>query len=178
VTRSGARRLLVAGLGLAILTMCATVVAALTPSAANVWQVHVASVTSLRPEGRAILVEVRGLEHLDRAAARLRGCCLMYEFGVARASKTAGLPVYVTRSADEVHAFIGVDPRNGCALEYLQSGPVLHDVCHGSIYDLKGQRVGGPSPFSLDELVITIHNGLIYADATKVIPGRWLAGTR
>jgi Rieske Fe-S protein len=48
---------------------------------------------------------------------------------------------------------------------------MLHDVCHGSIYDFAGQHVGGPSPWSLDELVLTVKGGRVYARTDAVIPG-------
>jgi hypothetical protein len=81
----------------------------------------------------------------------------------------------VRDDADVVHAFIGEDPRNGCALEWLpaarptqQTPEVFHDVCHGSIYDRAGRRVGGPSPWNLNQLTTTIRDDSIWLDSTRI----------
>jgi Rieske Fe-S protein len=55
---------------------------------------------------------------------------------------------------------------------------MLHDTCHGSIYNFAGERIGGPSPWTLDELVVTVRDGRVYASTSAVIPGRWVAGGR
>lgn len=187
MTRRVLRPALAGALMLAAVMLSTAAVAALTPQprGASSPFVPLAALTSVPAEGRAIRVTA-ALDDLDREAMRARKWSYTW-MGVSLVNKSAGLPIYITRNGDSIHAFIGVDPRNGCELRYHETrvpsfrepvGVLLHDSCHGSIYDLKGQRVGGPSPWSLDELVITIRNGLVYADATKVIPGRWLAGTR
>lgn len=103
--------------------------------------------------------------------------------GSAR-NRTADLPLYLVRRADTVRAFIGFDPRTGCRLEYW--GPekqaeahwvgvppsLAHDVCHGTIYDIDGRPIAGPGPYYLDELVINVGRGIVFADATKRVPRR------
>jgi Rieske Fe-S protein len=44
-------------------------------------------------------------------------------------------------------------------------------MCHGSIYDFDGEHIGGPSPWSLDELILTVRDGRVYARTDEVIPG-------
>lgn len=91
----------------------------------------------------------------------------------------ASVTVFLVRDdADMLHAFIGEDPRNGCALEWLPSArsdpgtpEVFHDVCHGSIYDRAGRRVGGPSPWNLNELVTTIEGDHVWADPRQIVTG-------
>jgi hypothetical protein len=96
-------------------------------------------------------------------------------------------PVTVFLVQDEIgvlHAFIGEDPRNGCALEWMQLPPpnnwfidgarvdaVFHDVCHGSLYDRRGRRVGGPSPFDLNALSTEERGADLYVDPAKIIVG-------
>ena len=94
------------------------------------------------------------------------------------------LPIMLVKDAGAIRAFIGIDPRNGCRL--VVEGPKLlpkasgavafHDPCHGSLYDFSGRKIGGPSPWNLDELVITVRNGKVYANPGEVMPGRWIAG--
>jgi hypothetical protein len=32
--------------------------------------------------------------------------------------------------------------------------------------------VGGPTPWTLDELVLSVRDGIVYADLHRVVPGR------
>jgi len=74
------------------------------------------------------------------------------------------------KSGSSVRAFIAIDPRNGCSLEVIR-GTLFHDVCHGSIYTLNGEHAGGPSPWTLDQLVVSIRGDIVYADRRAVLPG-------
>jgi hypothetical protein len=94
--------------------------------------------------------------------------------------------VFVIRDEDgQLHAFIGEDPRNGCALEWMTLKPdynwfingvrmdaVFHDVCHGSLYDRRGHVVGGPSPFDLNELATEIRGEDLYVDPGRILIGQ------
>jgi Rieske Fe-S protein len=81
------------------------------------------------------------------------------------------MPVWVVKSGSRVRAFIAIDPRNGCNLELI-AGTLFHDVCHGAIYNFDGEHVGGPSPWSLDELVVNVRGDIVYADRHEVLPGK------
>src|SRR6266511_3279830 len=101
-------------------------------------------------------------------------------------SSTEVRPVTVFLVRDEIgalHAFIGEDPRNGCALEWMPLPPennnwfidgvrvdaVFHDVCHGSLYDRRGRRVGGPSPFDLNAPATEERGSDLYVDPAKIL---------
>ena len=91
---------------------------------------------------------------------------------------TAPVTVFLVRDpANTVHAFIGEDPRNGCALEWLPEKPenqqpaVFHDTCHGSIYDRTGKVVGGPSPWNLNELASEVRGEELWLDPSRVKVG-------
>ncbi len=97
-------------------------------------------------------------------------------------SSTEVRPVTVFLVRDEgggLHAFIGEDPRNGCALEWMTLPPssgyaydaVFHDVCHGSLYDRRGQRVGGPSPWDLNALATEVRGDDLYIDPGNILVG-------
>jgi hypothetical protein len=137
--------------------------------------VPIASVAAL-PQGLPVRVVSSELVGLDVRASRLRGS--WWRAGMSF-NTTKALPVYLVRDGDDVRGFIGVDPRNRCEVELLPARTLpwgsfptmLHDVCHGSIYDFAGQHVGGPSPWSLDELVLTVKGGRVYARTDAVIPG-------
>jgi len=121
----------------------------------------------------------------DRTLQRDRtafGPCAPGKMGCPTSNEVRSIRVFLVRDeSGALHAFIGEDPRNGCALEWMtiQVSPpnrvlndaVFHDVCHGSIYDRRGQIVGGPSPWNLNALATEIRDGDVYID-----PGRILVG--
>jgi hypothetical protein len=121
----------------------------------------------------------------DRTLQRERsafGPCAPGKMGCPTSNEVQSILVFLVRDeSGALHAFIGEDPRNGCALEWMtiQVSPpnrvlndaVFHDVCHGSIYDRRGQIVGGPSPWNLNALATEIRDGDVYID-----PGRILVG--
>jgi Rieske Fe-S protein len=90
----------------------------------------------------------------------------------------ATLVFLVRDEGDQLHAFIGEDPRNACALEWIPEKPekqqpaVFHDICHGSIYDRRGHIIGGPSPFDLNELATEIRDGDVYVDPGRILIGQ------
>jgi hypothetical protein len=89
------------------------------------------------------------------------------------------------REGGALHAFIGEDPRNGCALEWMtlpsdynwfidgvRVQAVFRDPCHGSQYDRRGQVIGGPSPWNLIELATAIRDGDLYVDPGNILVGQ------
>jgi hypothetical protein len=150
----------------------------LIPSALLVQPTDVAvlSVASLS-DRMPRLVVVPELKGLDQEARRLRFYGIYQPMG-ARTPREGDLAVYVVKTDGAVRAFIGLDPRNGCDLKLETAGVALadsaiafHDVCHGSIYNIEGRILGGPTPWNLDELVISVRDGVVYADRRNVIPG-------
>lgn len=84
------------------------------------------------------------------------------------------VPVFLVRdSAGTIHAFIGKDPRNGCALEWRSDvqGGVFYDVCHGALYDRQGHVVGGPSPWNLNQWTVEVRDNTVFVDPSKIITG-------
>jgi hypothetical protein len=111
-----------------------------------------------------------------RELAELRG-------RAGRRPHTGPLPVWLYRQGDRIRAIIALDPRNGCDLElwppdlsarYSGGSAVFHDVCHGSLYDADGQPVGGPGPFVLDELVLSVRENVVYASTVDVHAGAFV----
>ena len=170
MTRYGARMLF----GLAVVSVVAVLAlvgaAALTPKSAVRLQspyIGLVSFASLH-DGVPARVTMYDEVGLDAKARDLRSQGL-YTTG-SRAHQD-DLPIWVVKSGSSVRAFIAIDPRNGCNLEVI-TGTLFHDVCHGSIYTLAGEHAGGPSPWTLDQLVVSIRGGIVYADRHQVLPGR------
>lgn len=131
-----------------------------------------------------IHVRLAQLDQLPALARHLRGA--------SPAGTGAGDPhgIYLVRDeGGAVRAFLAADPRSGCGLQWRQletaSGPVgpvyqprFYDTCHGALYDRNGTVVGGPSPWTLDEAVIAVRGGIVYARTADVRAGQWIAGER
>jgi hypothetical protein len=121
----------------------------------------------------------------DRALQRDRtgfGPCSPGQMGCPASIEVRPITVFLVRDeGGALRAFIGEDPRNGCALVWMPipasasgSRPydaVFSDVCHGSIYDRRGQRVGGPSPWNLNQLATEIRDSDVYIDPGRVVVG-------
>jgi hypothetical protein len=176
VTRRTGRALFATGAVLGMVTLAAAVVAVLLPhELARDPVVPITNVAAL-PQGVPVRFVSSELIGLDLKAERLRHGGWS---GATRLNTSKELPVYLVRDGDEVRGFIGVDPRNRCEIELLPARTLpwgsfpamLHDVCHGSIYNFAGERIGGPSPWSLDELVLTVSGGRVYVRSDAVIPG-------
>lgn len=119
------------------------------------------------------LKEFSGLDRLANAE-RERGHMTLW----GPRARPAGMPVFVVRDKDDdVRAFLGVDPRTGCELDDRtdDSGAfetrAFIDVCHGTTYDLNGRPTSGPGMWFLDELVVHVRAGIVYAERHKVIAG-------
>lgn len=132
-------------------------------------------VDDLRPNEIRHLV-VKELSGLDRLANAERERGHMSLWGPR--SRPAGMPIFVLRAGDDgVRAFLGVDPRTGCELADRTAGDAgataqaFMDVCHGTTYDLSGRPTSGPGPWSLDQLVLHVRDGILYAEPHKVIAG-------
>ena len=182
MTRHRARILFGLGVVSVIAVLAAAGAAALTPkSAARIEadDIGLVSLAALR-DGVPALVTMHDDFGLDLKARDLRSRGLYHPMG-GRAH-IEELPIWVVKNGSSVRAFIAIDPRNGCSLELLSPGAiakaagaaVFHDVCHGSVYGIAGEHVGGPSPWTLDQLVVTVRRGVVYADRHAVLPGQLL----
>lgn len=170
MTRHGAKILFGLGLASVVAVLVAAGAAALTPKPGariEAQDVGLVSFARLR-DGIPERVTMHDDVGLDTKARDLRGRGI-YQPMSGRAHQEE-LPVWVVKSGSTVRAFIAIDPRNGCDLEVMAQ--LLHDVCHGSIYKFDGVHVGGPSPWSLDELVVSIRGDIVYADRYAVLPGK------
>jgi len=130
---------------------------------------------SLRPN-EVVRLTVKELSGLDRLANAERERGHMTLWGPR--SRPAGMPVLLVLAKDDgVHAFLGVDPRAGCELEDKTAGVsdvgpfAFVDTCHGTAYDLSGRPTRGPGIWFLDELVLHVRSGIVYAEPHKVIAG-------
>jgi nitrite reductase/ring-hydroxylating ferredoxin subunit len=123
-----------------------------------------------------VRITVKELVGLDRLANAERERGHMTLWGPR--SRPAGMPIFLVREKDDgVHAFLGVDPRTGCELvdktfgSGLVEASAFMDSCHGTTYDVSGRPTNGPGIWFLDELVLHVRSGVVYAEPHKVIAG-------
>ncbi len=143
-----------------------------------------AAVALLRPPGPAPEVFLASVEQVTdiplllqipeakelSAIARLRRGSATTGGGLSAVDPRA---LYLIRDeGGGVRAFLAADPRNGCALEWRDSR--FHDICHGSMYDRNGTVTGGPSPWALDEAIVSVRGGRVFVRTRDVRPGACL----
>lgn len=134
-------------------------------------EIALARLEALRPNDTLHLT-VKELAGLDRLANEERERRHMTLWGPR--ARPSGMPIFLVSGRDGVHAFLGVDPRTGCDLEDKTEGSAAAafvDVCHGTAYDLSGRPTRGPGIWSLDELVLHVRGGVVYATPRVVIAG-------
>jgi hypothetical protein len=179
VKRGAARVTFVAALVLGVAVLCAAAFAALTPKPVAITPEHEVAIAKLanltdRAPQAFVVPELKGLDNHARVL-RNRG---PYQAMGGRTPRAGDLEVFLVKIDDQVRGFIALDPRNSCRLLIETPGAkpdgtlAFHDSCHGSLYDVNGERIGGPSPWALDQLVVSVRDGRVYAETNKVLPGR------
>lgn len=121
-----------------------------------------------------VRLEVKELSGLDRLANAEREREHMTLWGPR--SRPQGMPVFLIELGDGVRGYLGVDPRTGCELEEKTGGHRIDavafiDVCHGTTYDLSGRPTRGPGMWFLDELVLHVRAGVVYAETRHILAG-------
>lgn len=126
----------------------------------------------------------RGFDRvLHREGSRLS--CADGSMGCPGTTELRPTTVFLVRDEGGVpHAFIGEDPRNGCALEWKTLPPDynwfiegvrvdggFYDLCHGSMYDRHGRVIAGPSPWDLNQLATEIRDADLYVDPGTILVG-------
>jgi cytochrome b6-f complex iron-sulfur subunit len=57
----------------------------------------------------------------------------------------------------------------GCTVPWVQSEGQFHCPCHGSLYNTRGEVIGGPAPRPLDLFPIEVVNGELVVDTGHAI---------
>jgi hypothetical protein len=177
VNRGGLRAMFVVASALGMVALAMAGVAALVPKPVAAIQSDIVALvrTDQLRESVPQVVSIPALSGLEIDARRLR--IGPYPVMGGRTPRNGDLAIAVVKHDGETRAFIALDPRNGCDLQMVAGVPgfgglaAFYDVCHGSLYDVDGRHVGGPSPWNLDELVLSVRGGVVYAERRKVVPG-------
>jgi cytochrome b6-f complex iron-sulfur subunit len=78
---------------------------------------------------------------------------------------------YVTQYQGGLRALYQKCPHLGCRVPFCESAAQFQCPCHGSIYNLLGEYLGGPAPRGMDRFDIKIEGGNVLVDTSSVVEG-------
>jgi Rieske Fe-S protein len=85
-----------------------------------------------------------------------------FPLGGARTVLVHDRPVLVLRAGDgQLRAFSAICAHLQCIVGYSPERNQIECPCHQGVYGNDGQRLAGPPPRGLDELLITVNDGSV-----------------
>jgi cytochrome b6-f complex iron-sulfur subunit len=78
---------------------------------------------------------------------------------------------YVTQHEGALRALYQRCPHLGCRVPFCSSSDRFECPCHGSIYNLIGEYIGGPAPRGMDRFEISIEQDHVMVDTSTVVEG-------
>ena len=78
---------------------------------------------------------------------------------------------YVTKYQGGLRALYQKCPHLGCRVPFCESSERFECPCHGSVYNLIGEYVKGPTPRGMDRFPISIQNGHVMVDTSTIVEG-------
>jgi nitrite reductase/ring-hydroxylating ferredoxin subunit len=82
--------------------------------------------------------------------------------------------MYIVNANDYLFALSQKCPHLGCHVPYCESSGRFECPCHGSVYDLAGEYITGPSPRGMDRYEVTLEgeNVVVNTGVLKAGPPR------
>ena len=62
-------------------------------------------------------------------------------------------------------------PHLGCQVPFCESSGRFECPCHGSVFDIGGEWIEGPSPIGMSQHPITTDGGSVVVDTSTITPG-------
>jgi Rieske Fe-S protein len=72
--------------------------------------------------------------------------------------------MYVVNADDHLFALSQKCPHLGCHVPYCDSSGRFECPCHGSVFDLGGEYISGPSPRGMDQYELTLDGKTVIVD--------------
>ncbi|MEW6567856.1 MAG: Rieske 2Fe-2S domain-containing protein [Chloroflexota bacterium] len=91
------------------------------------------------------------------------------EFAVGSVSHVRAGRFYISRLPEGLLALWHRCTHLGCAVPWVEAEGQFHCPCHTSLFDVRGEVMGGPAPRPLDLFPITIVDGEVWVDTGQVI---------
>jgi quinol---cytochrome c reductase iron-sulfur subunit, bacillus type len=126
-------------------------------------------VPPLSSTGAAQWTDVGLLKDIPEGKAVKRNVIVSQDSGWARFNSERS--VWVVRTGSNVTVFSTVCPHLGCTVDLSANGFAC--LCHGSIWNIRGEKLGGPTPRALDALESRIEGEQIkvrYQDFKQGVP--------
>ena len=78
---------------------------------------------------------------------------------------------YVTMYQGGLRALYQKCPHLGCRIPFCQTSEQFECPCHGSMYNVIGEYLTGPTPRGMDRFPITISGDRVFVDTSTVVLG-------
>ena len=79
--------------------------------------------------------------------------------------------LYVTNAKGDLFALSQKCPHLGCQVPFCESSGRFECPCHGSIFDLAGEWITGPSPRGMDRYPTEVHGDVVVVDTGTLEAG-------
>jgi cytochrome b6-f complex iron-sulfur subunit len=79
--------------------------------------------------------------------------------------------LYVTNAKGDLFALSQKCPHLGCQVPFCESSGRFECPCHGSIFDLGGEWITGPSPRGMDRYATDVQGGEVIVDTGTLAAG-------
>lgn len=89
------------------------------------------------------------------------------EYPVNTVNRVLAGRFYIVRSEEGFLALWQKCTHLGCAVPWVEEDGQFHCPCHGSLFDRRGEVLGGPAPRPMDTFPVTIRNGEVWVDTSK-----------
>lgn len=79
--------------------------------------------------------------------------------------------LYVVNAGGHLFALSQKCPHLGCRVPFCESSGRFECPCHGSVFDLAGEYIKGPSPRGMDRYEVKVEGADLVADASVLTAG-------
>ena len=79
--------------------------------------------------------------------------------------------LWVANTGTKIFALSQKCPHLGCRVPFCESSGRFECPCHGSVFDLGGEWITGPSPRGMDQFPLSVEGSDLVADLTTTITG-------
>jgi cytochrome b6-f complex iron-sulfur subunit len=79
--------------------------------------------------------------------------------------------LWVVNTGGELFALSQKCPHLGCRVPFCESSGRFECPCHGSVFDIGGEWITGPSPRGMDRHPLTIEQGNLIVDSSEQTDG-------
>ncbi len=89
------------------------------------------------------------------------------EFAIDSVNRILAGRFYISRTPEGIIALWQKCTHLGCAVPWDEDKGQFHCPCHGSVFDVHGDVLGGPAPRALDFFPTEIKSGEVWVDTGK-----------